>query len=288
LEPVLLSFLLLNLARYVVENNFTLVDVTGKPTQWGRWDPAAIGTLELPGDETRSDNRGENSLEVLAMLSAAIKYAPPGSADERLFRDAYSYLAFDQAYVDNLANLRIVAPCDLNYSDDELEYFSFLAFFITANASDPLQAPVHAAALAALRRSWYAAVGSTRQAISGAIYLACTGAAAPLGAAASGAPPDALAAAAASDAIWNLRGWAIEATDWPVDNSQRLDAITDAEANRFGNADAIVVLAHRERAHQRWNADPYNLKGGGGGGEADPGAFLMAYWMCRQYGILGA
>jgi hypothetical protein len=30
------------------------------------------------------------------------------------------------------------------------------------------------------------------------------------------------------------------------------------------------------------------LNDGGGGGEADPGAFLMAYWMCRQYGILGA
>lgn len=165
------------------------------------------------------------------------------------------------------------------------EFFSFLAFFDAANASDPMQAPVHAAALVALRRAWYAAVGSTRQSIYGVIYLACTGAVAPLGAAA--AAPDALTLAIASDVAWNLRSWAIEATDWPTDNTPRLDLIADAAANRFGNADAIVVLPVRERSHQRWNADPYSFAGGSGMGEADPGAFLMAYWQSVLYGVMG-
>jgi len=96
-----------------------------------------------------------------------------------------------------------------------------------------------------------------------------------------------LTPAVAADAVWNLRGWALEPTDWPVDNSRREDVLADANANRFGNADAIVVLPVRERAHQRWNADPYSLAGGSGMGEADPGAFLMAYWAAVYYGVLG-
>ena len=59
-------------------------------------------------------------------------------------------------------------------------------------------------------------------------------------------------------------------------------------ADRFGATDAVAVLPMRERQHQRWNADPFALSGGDGSGEADPGAFLMAYWAARNWGVLGA
>lgn len=281
--------LIIDLARYITLNNFTLVDVTGRPTTWGRWDPAAVGTPYYPGDPTRSDNRGENSLEVLALLAAALRAAPPASADAALFRDAIVFLAVDQEYTANLANTRIVAPDDVNYSDDELELFSFYSLCFATEAGGPddgLLAPIRAAALVGLRRAWYAAVGATRQAMYGTMVMACTGMVAEGG----GAPPapDAGAAATiAADVVWNLRGWALEAADWPVDNSARIDIVADASANRFGSVDTVDVLPMRERQQQRWNADPYGLSGGDGGGEADAGAFLCAFWAARWYGVVG-
>jgi len=46
-----------NTVRYIVENGFYLIDVTGKPTKWGVWAPE-----ELNLDSFWYDGRGLNSL----------------------------------------------------------------------------------------------------------------------------------------------------------------------------------------------------------------------------------
>lgn len=109
-------------ARYITVNNFTLVDVTGLPTHWGHWDPATINGLR-----DWSDGRGINSLEILGLLVGALRYSPAGSADQALFTQAIQYLAYDNDYAGNLVNLRINAPVDINYSDDEVRSTGALA-----------------------------------------------------------------------------------------------------------------------------------------------------------------
>jgi hypothetical protein len=312
---------LVNIARYITQNNFTLVDVTGKPTRWGHWEPAVLNELQ-----SWSDGRGLNSLQILALLVSALKYTQPGSADDTLFRNALQYLAYDQGYVGNLANLKINVPSDINYSDDELSFFAYYALLSNINVSDPLQAPIYEAALTSIKRSWYGGgAARSRGNLWGAIYLAGIGAVQPVGtrqqpsaarglrsgeashsqhhtrrahaipALPLGAPatPSLIAAneaaQVAADVAWNLRTWAVELTGWPAQNSHRQDLIRDPNADRFGNAgDTTVVLPMNERVQGRWNADPFTMDGDAGTDEGDPGVWLMPYWMSRYYNIIGA
>ena len=67
-----------------------------------------------------TDERGLNSLQMLALLRSAARYVAPGSADATLFANAYEYLTVGNGYLENMINTRINSPCDINYSDDEL------------------------------------------------------------------------------------------------------------------------------------------------------------------------
>ena len=75
------------------ENGFQLIDYTGKPTSWGKWDPANIN-----GNRAFSDGRGVQSVEVLAMLAAALNAtataADPGGNPVWQVRAPRAWLSF--------------------------------------------------------------------------------------------------------------------------------------------------------------------------------------------------
>ena len=78
--------------------------------------------------------------------------------------------------------------------------------------------------------------------------------------------------------VWGLRTWPLELTDWPTANSGRADIVPQPMDNRFGQpGDATRVLPVNERVQDRWNADPYTMDGGSGGGQSDTGVFLLPY-----------
>ena len=64
--------------------------------------------------------------------------------------------------------------------------------------------------------------------------------------------------------------------------------------DRFGKAHVESThsrppLPANERRQYRWNSDPYNVADGGDGmSEADPGAWLLPYWMARYHELLSA
>jgi hypothetical protein len=291
---------LLRLAVYIVSNNFTLVDYTGKPTTWGHWEPALIND-----GRTWSDGRGINSMQILGLITAALRFADPASNEYALLLNGLQYLAVDNKYALNLLNLRIDAPCDVNYSDDELENFASLAFLFNwrgANATSPaasqLVSYIHSMAVKSLQRSFSTGVYRSRSDLWSLIYLYAMGQG-PQGSSSSspsssplrgGLSPSATLGVS-QDVVWNMRTWAPELTDWPMDNSQRQDIIRGPNADRFGTPDeGTVVLPMNERSQGRWNGDPFgtlsNGNGGNGYSEADPGVFLMPYWMSRWIGVL--
>jgi hypothetical protein len=53
---------------YIVKNDFFLVDVTGRPTTWGVWNPQVLNL-----NSSYSDERGLNSLQMLSFLLAAYR-----------------------------------------------------------------------------------------------------------------------------------------------------------------------------------------------------------------------
>lgn len=260
------SSLLVNLTRYVVLNNYTLVDVTGLPTTWGQWQPS-----KLNFDQSWSDTRGLNSLEMLAMLQTALQYVQPGSADALLFQSAYDSLTQVHGYNDNLLNTKITAPCDDNYSDDELEWFSHFALLWAAKGNAAVSAPVFAAMQRSLR-----IVEPTRPALWIAMAAGLTG--------------DSSDTEGLGHIAWFLRTYPLEQLDWPTVNSGRLDIVFDPEVDRDyrSHVQSITVLPPNERAQYRWNGDPRDLDGGSGYSVTDPGAFLLPYWMARYYTLLAA
>jgi hypothetical protein len=48
------------------------------------------------------------------------------------------------------------------------------------------------------------------------------------------------------------------------------------------------VLPANERTQGRWNGDPFDLDGGDGMNEDDPGAFILSFWAARDAGLLDA
>ena len=64
---------------YIMENDWYLIDVTGKRTKWGFWVPN-----ELNDNPVRNGERNLNSLQILSMLGTVYKY----------FRDEKYLVAF--------------------------------------------------------------------------------------------------------------------------------------------------------------------------------------------------
>lgn len=220
---------------------------------------------------------------MLSLISASLKYDKNASNIAAL-NAAFEYLANDNQYSINMINTRINAPCDINFSDDELTFFSYMALFWSCTQPSAFQA----AALQSIQRSWFTAVQAEQSSMWGGIYLASTmlfgSCGGPNG---NGIPatPDVLATA--QNIIWSLRTWSPDLIDWVEQNTQRLDYFENPNADRFGNmGSSLSVIPQYERSQTRWNANPFQLNGGSGNSMSDPGVWLYPYWLARYLQIL--
>lgn len=268
-ERELAGTLLSNFVLGLVRNGYKLIDWTGKPTSWGQWDPAQLNDFR-----PWSDGRGVNSMQMLAYLSAAYHFANDTCREELLGH--YRELTNEtNQYNENVMNLKITAPSDDNYSDDELTflpYFTFL-FFCQNSSTCPFdRAPV----LTSMERT-FQIVRPERPDLWDAIYLAT-----------SGNQDDSIV----RDIVWNLRTWPLELIRWPVSNAERQDILYDLAVTRFGFKDVQSLhtrppLPSNERMQGLWNGNPWIVTASGSGmSEDDAGAWLLPYWMARFFGVL--
>jgi hypothetical protein len=248
-----------DIITYIVENGFTLIDYTGKPTRWGIWSPEYINY-----NRSWSDQRGLNSLQILSWLSMAAEV----TGDASLLDARAVLLNATNRYDRNLVNVKIQSPSDDNYSDDELTFLPYFTYFAYASANDTLRPQM----LASLRHV-FDVVRPLHSDLWNLMYAAMTG------------ERDASVLGAAR---WNLETWPLELVDWPTTNTDREDIWINPEINRsFQHGTASVrVLAASSRNQLRWNGDPHQLDGGGGMSEGDPGAWLLPYWLGVYHGLL--
>ena len=92
-------------------------------TSWGIWNP-----IYADNDTDFQDDRGLNSLEILAYLFQTFAY----SGDER-FLDGARLLIDSYQYDVNFINQKMIAVCDDNYSNDELVYLSYFNLVYAIN-----------------------------------------------------------------------------------------------------------------------------------------------------------
>jgi hypothetical protein len=238
------------ITTHIVDHGYQLIDVDGKRTTWGWWDPASIWA---DADET-----GLRALHLLSHLRVAIHITGK-------FQAAYDELIDKHRYHLLTRNQKINIPGRVNHSDDELAFLSYYPLLLYEK--EPKLRQVY---LQSLERSW-AVERPERNPLWNFIYAACSG----------------VEEFDRDDSIRTLQEIPNDLVTWTVTNSARLDIPATPAPDRFKRSQSLLVLPYDELPVMKWNGNPYRLDGGNDGRSEDDGAyFLLPYWMGRYYKLI--
>ncbi len=236
---------------HILDHNYNLVDLDGKPTTWGWWGPEKL--------LHQSDERALNSLELLSFLKTSWHITR-----EPRYEAEYRKAAWDFKYADWMTRLNEFRE-ELNYSDEELGLLSYYPLFRYEHDATYLEY---------YRRGldeWWKNIQREANPLWTFIYVV-------------GQPRTAIDLSAA---VWTLYRMPMDTITWTVRNSQRPDIVWAGAGDRFGAREALTLLASDERPVMRWNSNPFVVDGGNGGASEDDGAaFLLPYWMGRYHKML--
>ncbi len=240
-------------ASHLIDNKWQLVDVDGKPTRWGRWDPDYFLT-----DEGKYD-RGLQAVELLSF----IKSAEVLTGDPK-FSDAYRKLVALGYPVYTLRARNTFPPDSVLHFLDELAFWSY--WNLLRYEQDP---ELRALYRRGYERS-YEAVRIEQNPWFNFLYGTLTG---------NDCEP--------GPAVDHLRSWPLDLRVWSYQNSHRSDLRTPpGYAALKGGAKTFPV---RETEPLRWDHWVMQADGGAGGNDVvEPGAWLLAYWMGRYHGFIAA
>ncbi len=243
---------LASIADHIAKNGWKLIDLDGKPTRWGRWDPDYFSTEEGNYD------RGLQALQVLSFMKTAEVLAGDPQAGA-----AYNQLV-EMGYPDYTLRQRKTFPPDgVLHFLDELAFWSYAN--LLAYEEDPL---LRATYLRSLERT-YEVIRIEQNPWFNFVYGALTG-----------------NDCEASQSVRHLREWPLDLRVWTYQNSHRADLRTPAgyEAHKSG----ARAFSPRETEPMRW--DHWTMQADGGSSPnpdvIEPGAWLLAYWMGRFHGFI--
>lgn len=237
---------------HILDHGYYLIDVTGKPTTWGRWSPDYF--RENPPDSPL------NSLELLSFLKAAKHIT-----GDRKYDLEYRKAALEMGYAQLTTRYRELRE-EINYSDEELAMLAFYCLF-RYEKDDGLLNRYYRPALAA----WWENIVREDNPLWTFIY-------------ATGHPATRIDFGPAAHTLYRMP---VDTIDWTVKNSDRIDVEKERELDRAGRPQAKSLLPRDELPVAKWNANPFDVDGGSGGRAEDDGAaFLLPYWLGRFHGFL--
>lgn len=242
---------LARIADHLIRNRWRLIDLDGKATRWGRWDPEYFLT-----DEGRYD-RGLQAAELLSYLKAAAAVT-----GEPRFAAAYRELV-DLGYPAYTLRARNTFP-----PESVLHFLDQLGFWSWWNLLRYEQDPE----LKALYRRGYErgfeVVRGEHNPWFNFLYGVLTG---------NDCEPEA--------AVAHLREWPLDLRVWSYRNSHRADLRTPP--GYVALKGGTRAFSPREHEPMRWDAWTMKADGGAGGADVvEPGGWLVSYWMGRYHGYL--
>jgi len=242
------------LTDHLIENDYDLIDLDGKPTRWGQWSERYFKTRE---------GQYEAALRSLQLLSF-LKTTHHITGDKK-YEDAYQD-RIRRGYAENMRFYRRwKGGGEINFSDDELAYLSYDP--LLRYEKDPKLREIY---LDSLRFTW-SQIRSDMNPLWNYISVA------------SGAGP--MTPEIRDESQRTLERIPMDIIEWGVKNSHRQDVKFRTDADRFRRTQLTKVLAPDERPVSKWNGNPYYPDGGGSGNGEDDGAFfLLPYWMGRYHG----
>ncbi|MSU36239.1 MAG: hypothetical protein EXS36_14315 [Pedosphaera sp.] len=244
---------LARVATHLIEHRWQLVDLDGKPTRWGRWDPEYFLS-----DEGKYD-RGLQAVELLSF----IKTAEVLTGDPK-FRAAYSELVA-LGYPAYTLRARNTFP-----PDSVLHFLDELAFWSYANLLRYEQDPELRGRYRRGYERSYEVVRGEQNPWFNFLYGALTG---------NDCEP--------GPSVEHLRAWPLDLRVWSYQNSHRADLHTPQ--GYVALKGGTKTFPPRETEPLRWDHWLMQADGGAGGNDViEPGAWLLAYWMGRYHGFIGA
>lgn len=240
------------IANHLIDHRWQLVDLDGKPTRWGRWDPEYFTT-----DEGRYD-RGLQSVELLSFIKTAEHWT-----GEKRFTQAYEEL-IGLGYPGYTLRTRSTFPQEsVLHFLDELAFWSFGT--LLRYETNP---ELHAIYRRAYERS-YEVVRVEQNPWFNFLYGSLTGNVLEL-----------------IPSVEHLRGWPLDLRIWSYQNSHRADLKTPP--GYVAPKGGTRTFPPRETEPLRWDHWLMQMDGGNHGNDvAEPSAWLLAYWMGRYYGWIG-
>lgn len=261
-----------SIMTHIIENDYYFVDIDGKPTLWGRWNPEYVNWYP----ETVTD-RKLNSLHLTAGLQLA--YHLTG---KEIYKEEAFYMFEEHGYLDNIQiPMEKIGPTpgiiyegthpypfefDMgdggwNHSDDEMYFLTYWALYHYAFNDDlkRIYADVitdHWEIELPERNSVWSLIA---YGTSGDIDL--------------------------ESVKWHLREFQLDMVRWDMENSHRND-LEYLEPN-FRGQTTKELISPLERPTIRYNANPFRIDGGRGGlRELAGDEFLLPYWMGRYLGVI--
>lgn len=238
---------------HLIRNGWKLVDLDGKPTRWGRWDPDYFET-----DEGKYD-RGLQAVELLSFVKLAATVT-----GEARFEEAYSDLVRLGYPEFTLRARNTFPPESILHFLDELAFWSY--WNLLRLEKDP---DLRARYRRGYERS-YEVVRVEQNAWFNFLYGALTG-----------------NEVEADAAVEHLRGWPLDLRVWSYQNSHRADLMTPPGyvALKGGSR----TFPPRETEPLRLDHWLMQADGGAGGNDVvEPSGWLLAYWMGRYHGFIAA
>lgn len=242
------------LTDHLIENDYNLVDLDGKPTRWGEWSEKFYQTEE---------GKYESALRSIELLSF-LKTTYHITGDKK----------YEAAYQDRVKRgyaektrlyRRWEGGGEVNFSDDELAYLSYAP--LLKYEQDPKLREIY---LDSLRFTWKEILSDMNPLWN---YISV---------AIGGGP---MTPEIRTESRLTLERIPMDLIEWGVRNSHRRDVQFTRDQDRFRRRQLTEVLAPDERPVSKWNGNPYRPDGGGDGhGEDDGAFFLLPYWMGRHHG----
>ncbi|HVV74071.1 MAG TPA: hypothetical protein VHI52_21635, partial [Verrucomicrobiae bacterium] len=244
---------IINIASHILENGWVLRDMDGKPTRWGRWDPAY---LQRPYG---FESRGLNGMEAQTYMRTA--YAM--TRDEK-FQKGYEQL-LQWRYHTYTVRQKLTFPPDAVVPwDDELAFFCY--YPLLRYTTDPELRSIY---LRSLERSWEIQ-RMQHVAFFNFVYGALTG-----------------NDCEVAQAVQHLREWSLDLVNHSYRNSHRADLAPERGYVPYGGGTRAISPRESEAKWGSRSALQYD-GGENSQGVTPPIGWLLDYWMGRYYGFIQA
>ncbi|NND31002.1 MAG: hypothetical protein HKN76_00335 [Saprospiraceae bacterium] len=258
--------LITDMTDHIIENDLYLVDIDGKPTRWGRWNPEYVN-----GFPVGVGDRKLNSSNITGFLQAAYHF----TQDEKYKAEALR-LFKDHGYLENLLlpmerigvkksdDLSAMLSESWNHSDDEMYFLSYWYLYPYAFDAD-LQKKYRET----IKNHW-----NIERPEKDALWNFCY--------AMTGAELFDL-----DESIWYLKEFPLDLIDYSIQNSHRKDI--ELIPPNFRGQTTKTVLPPDEKPIYKHNTNTFVIdRNGGARSEASGDIYLLPYWMGRYLGVISA